>query len=359
MKKTIISTLLVLFSILQASAQGFTYQGIATEGNDVPIISKPVRFKMSILKNSSSGTSIYNEEQVINTNANGVFSLIVGSVNPTAFDTITWGNGDKYLKVELDITGIGSSFSPMGTTKLQNVPFAYYAKNSAKIQGVSISTTAPSTGQVLTYDGTNWVPKTPTTYTQGTGISIDANNKINTNLKAGAGITIDNTTGTIGISNNFVPAGTVVAFAGDTAQIPTGWLLCNGKYIYKTTYATLYTNIKDIWGTAVGNTFALPDLRGQFLRGAAFNANVDPDYAARTGTNYKIGSKQGDAFQGHTYNGNTVSFTVYGGAVGSTTCRVNGASPVGSPVDDGTNGSPRISSETRPKNVYIHYIIKY
>jgi microcystin-dependent protein len=62
------------------------------------------------------------------------------------------------------------------------------------------------------------------------------------------------------------PAGSLMAYAASTA--PTGWLLCDGSAVSRTTYATLFAAISTTWGTGDGSTtFNVPDLRGQFLRG--------------------------------------------------------------------------------------------
>lgn len=61
-----------------------------------------------------------------------------------------------------------------------------------------------------------------------------------------------------------VPTGTVSAFAGSTA--PSGYLLCNGNAISRTTYATLFSAIGTTYGTGNGSTtFNLPDLRGRVI----------------------------------------------------------------------------------------------
>ena len=62
------------------------------------------------------------------------------------------------------------------------------------------------------------------------------------------------------------PPGAIVAYAASTA--PTGWLLCDGSAVSRTTYAALFTAISTTWGIGDGSTtFNVPDLRGQFLRG--------------------------------------------------------------------------------------------
>jgi microcystin-dependent protein len=65
---------------------------------------------------------------------------------------------------------------------------------------------------------------------------------------------------------SITPAGTIIAFAGATP--PSGWLLCNGSAISRTTYSALFSAIGTAHGQGDGSaTFNLPDYRGQFLRG--------------------------------------------------------------------------------------------
>jgi microcystin-dependent protein len=58
------------------------------------------------------------------------------------------------------------------------------------------------------------------------------------------------------------PAGTLQATARSSAV--TGWLLCDGAAVSRTTYADLFTAIGDTYGAGNGTTtFNLPDLRGR------------------------------------------------------------------------------------------------
>ena len=64
----------------------------------------------------------------------------------------------------------------------------------------------------------------------------------------------------------FIPAGSVVDFAGSSA--PSGWLLCAGQAVSRTTYADLFTAIGTTFGVGDGSTtFNLPDLRGRVVAG--------------------------------------------------------------------------------------------
>lgn len=69
------------------------------------------------------------------------------------------------------------------------------------------------------------------------------------------------------INSYLMPAGTIVSYAG--ASVPTGWLLCNGANVSRTTYADLFNAIGTRWGAGNGSTtFALPDSDGRVLQGA-------------------------------------------------------------------------------------------
>jgi microcystin-dependent protein len=62
------------------------------------------------------------------------------------------------------------------------------------------------------------------------------------------------------------PTGSVIDYAGSSA--PTGWLLCDGSAVSRTTYSALFTAISTQFGSGDGSTtFNLPDLRGRVTAG--------------------------------------------------------------------------------------------
>jgi len=70
------------------------------------------------------------------------------------------------------------------------------------------------------------------------------------------------------------PAGAIAFFARKTA--PTGWLKANGEEVSRTTYADLFASIGTNFGSGDDeNTFRLPDLRGEFIRGWSNGRVVD------------------------------------------------------------------------------------
>jgi microcystin-dependent protein len=192
----------------------------------------------------------------------------------------------------------------------------------------------------------------------------------------------------VGLQNAVTPPGTVVAYAGIT--VPTGWELCDGREVGRTDpkYAALWTAIGTIHGVGNGTTtFNLPDYRGRFLRGMddpdgngpIQAAGRDPDVAGRKdrvglAVGGVMGSVQEDAFQGHYHElvlGSNTGGTRWGFS-GSSTDNRNMTDTGGTKFDnigygytaatittDYSHGPPRVSSETRPKNAYVNYLIKY
>jgi hypothetical protein len=119
------------------------------------------------------------------------------------------------------------------------------------------------------------------------------------------------------------------------------------------------------YGTEGGTIFRVPDLRGMFLRGVDAGAGNDPDVATRTvngnGETDAPGSIQADAFQGHWHKFEKRLLGRFGSSDRVETDNNNGdyLNNTRDPISDGVNGESRTSSETRPKNVYVNYIIKY
>ncbi|MEZ7929947.1 MAG: tail fiber protein, partial [Flavobacteriales bacterium] len=152
--------------------------------------------------------------------------------------------------------------------------------------------------------------------------------------------------------NTGVPVGTIMLYAGNS--IPTGWILCDGSAISRSTYSTLFTALGTSWGQGDNSTtFNLPDMRGRFARGVDAGADNDPDASGRTAlhtggnTGDNVGSYQSDEIKSHGH------LITSGGGFGNTSLRRNG---------DGGNTSGTQNEgglETRPVNAGVYYIIKF
>ncbi|MCG6573833.1 hypothetical protein EGM97_03825 [Pseudomonas sp. AF32] len=68
-----------------------------------------------------------------------------------------------------------------------------------------------------------------------------------------------------------------------TIEPPNGWLKCNGSLVSRTQYAALFAAIGTRFGAGDGSTtFALPDLRGEFIRGWDDGRGIDAGRALGT-----------------------------------------------------------------------------
>lgn len=81
---------------------------------------------------------------------------------------------------------------------------------------------------------------------------------------------------------------------------PTGWLKANGAAVSRTAYADLFAAIGTLYGDGDGfNTFNLPDLRGEFIRGWDDGRGIDSGRA--------FGSAQSDEIKSHGHAGTALS----------------------------------------------------
>lgn len=91
-----------------------------------------------------------------------------------------------------------------------------------------------------------------------------------------------------------IPTGVILHYA-DVLYNKEDWLMCDGTNVSKAKYAKLYEIVGDKWGTSSKGPdyFALPDLRGVFLRGADNGKGIDPQR--------KFASFQYSANKSHTH----------------------------------------------------------
>ena len=178
---------------------------------------------------------------------------------------------------------------------------------------------------------------------------VVADNEVTTAKILDANVTDAKLAATLNLSSKTVtlpatislPAGAVMSFAMNSA--PAGWLAADGSNVNRTTYASLFSAISTTYGVGDGSTtFALPDLRGYFVRGSGTNSD-----GTASGT---FGAKQADELKSHSHNFGTateIRHTVTGGPSNIRTGWERGA--IGS-----TGGT-----ETRPKNIAMLYCIKF
>ena len=123
------------FCILNsASAQAplsIPYQAVARDSAGNFIANQNISLRFSIHDVTANGTIVYKETQTGPTSGLGLFSANVGqgTVVTGSFASIAWGNGAKFIQVEMDATG-GNTYVNMGTQQMLSVPYALFAGNA-------------------------------------------------------------------------------------------------------------------------------------------------------------------------------------------------------------------------------------
>lgn len=138
---------------------GFTYQGYLTR-NGAPINGTgQCDMRFSLWDAASGGAQVGNLQTVSAVDfANGAFTVTLndgGQFGPNAFT-----GAARWLQVELACPTGSASFSTVGRQAITSVPYASYSQSTGALQGQPISAAAPTSGQVLRWDGSAWAPAT-------------------------------------------------------------------------------------------------------------------------------------------------------------------------------------------------------
>jgi hypothetical protein len=166
------------------------------------------------------------------------------------------------------------------------------------------------------------------------------------------------------------PVGTILAYGGPMSDSIEAhlkqmrWLICNGQQFDRTNFDQLHQVIGEFWGRGNGlTTFNLPNLQGLFLRGVDPNGTNDPDFRERTNWRGEkgpdVGSFQADAFREHNH---AIPKYVYDyGSINEKAPSTipNGVGNAFAWDGNGLGTGNRGDKETRPKNAYVYYLIKY
>ena len=143
--------------LFSQAPQKMSYQAVMRNSTGQLLINKTVGLRISILKTTALGTTVYTETQTPTTNSNGLISIQVGG--GAGFNTIDWGADSYYIKTEMDPAG-GTSYSITSTTQLLSVPYALYSGSSASSMvypgaGIPVST-GSAWATSVTDNSNNW-----------------------------------------------------------------------------------------------------------------------------------------------------------------------------------------------------------
>lgn len=135
----------------------------------------------------------------------------------------------------------------------------------------------------------------------------------------------------VGEGGDSFPVGALMMFGGSSA--PTGWLICDGSAVSRSTYSDLFSIIGETFGVGDGSTtFNLPDLRGRSPIGAGSGDGLTTRSLGDDGGeedhsliiaempihdhNYYMFQQQSGAASGSTYYSGNVTTNSTGGSGG-------------------------------------------
>ncbi len=145
-KKSFFLIFLYFISVNAIAQSGIFFQAIARDNNTNPAKDRKIYIQSNIIQSAPNGTKVLTEEHQTNTDAFGIFNIVVGNGlrvggSVKGLSSIDWFNGPYYLNLKIAITpirvGVGWDYSKewvdIGTTIFGTVPFALYSANTAGI----------------------------------------------------------------------------------------------------------------------------------------------------------------------------------------------------------------------------------
>jgi microcystin-dependent protein len=198
-----------------------------------------------------------------------VYSYQAGTSTPQATYTDSSGGTPNANPIILDASGSASVWLD------PTLSYKFILKDSSDnviktIDGIVGLLTNDSVATASLQDGAVTTPKLAAGAVTGPKLasdaSVDGNRPVDTNNIKDSAITLAKIAAAAQASL-LLPSGAVVPYVGTAA--PSGYLLCNGQPVSRSTYSALYAVIGNKYGQGDSSTtFNVPDLRGMFVRGA-------------------------------------------------------------------------------------------
>ncbi|HOY07197.1 MAG TPA: tail fiber domain-containing protein [Saprospiraceae bacterium] len=329
-KSLILQTLLFCCTILSAQQipDAISYQGIIRNTDGTVLAGQPVTMRFTITEITATGNQIYREKHTPTTNEFGLVTLQVGrgQVDFGTFSTIPWASNAKFLKVEVDPTG-GNSFIELGSEELKSVPFAFAARTVTNPPALNtlpdVQTAGLATGNILKWDGNQWVPSSDLTgntgYTAGPGIGIASNvisntgdlsntNEIQTLSLNGSSLSLSNGGGSVTL-----PSGSGTYTAGPGISINGGVISNTGDLTNTNEIQVLTANGTNLTLSNGGNTVTFDPSNTNEIQTLSTNGtNLTLSNGGNTVT---FDPSNTNEIQTLSLNGSTLSLSSGGGSV--------------------------------------------
>ena len=221
MKKmmALVAALSVACTLMAASAQ-FPYQAVLKDVNGKAMTGNK-QVDIRLYRTDSDNDPLWGHTYSVLLDTNGLFNVEVSDAKGTAIS----GLGDKKLDTALTNETIYIGLR-VGTTsgeirprqKLLSVPFAAVADNVSNASG---NFTVTGTLQAKTATVTQALTANSVTVT---GAASAGSVTTTGNATVSGNLTVSGTLSGFGIA----PVGSIIMWSGSVANIPNGWVLCNG-----------------------------------------------------------------------------------------------------------------------------------
>ena len=219
------------------------------------------------LQSASGGTYVSvsagdNLEASCDGSASGMVRNTTAVANAAGSTTQVQFNSSGAMAGSANLTFDGTTLTVAGLTNSGNTVLGDAGGDTLTINSNAMA--IPNTLNV----GSNTLYLSPSGTQVGIGTTTVGSNMLTVAgtvaSTAGGFVFPDSTTQTTAVT---APAASMMVFAG--ASAPSGWLLCFGQAISRTTYATLFSAVSTTYGIGDGSTtFNLPDMRGRVAAGA-------------------------------------------------------------------------------------------
>lgn len=125
---TLLAIMLSAATLFAQAPQKFSYQAVVRNAEGEIVSNQQIGIKISIIKSTTAGPSVYVETQTPTTNENGLVSFHIGdgTVVSGSVSSINWSNDSYFVKSQIDLNG-GENYTITGSSQLLSVPYALYA----------------------------------------------------------------------------------------------------------------------------------------------------------------------------------------------------------------------------------------
>ena len=287
---------------------------------------------------------------------------LTDSITSTSTSTAATPNSVRSLITSLSPAAVATSASVGVETTAARADHVHANQQSLSTTGTPTFATVSVTGNI---DAASFDKVTITAPATSATLTI-------ANTKA---LTVSNTltlTGTdtssvdVGSGGSLTPAGVVQAYLGAYTSIPSGWLLCDGAAVSRTTYAALFGVISTTYGAGNGSTtFNLPNLAGHMLVG--YNTGT-PGTAQQTGTGDSYANATWDHNHTHSHITNPAATTSGGPSTLQASITTTGSGSAGSSTHTHSTDIAATTSDTdssamtvspTQKRTRVNYIVKW